>query len=74
MIKLDRIAGGTINNFGGIDVNYTPTGINVGQGGVIREGYNDTGCRIMRNGNIRDRFYMNTGLRVDPFNNIKRGY
>jgi len=74
MSKLERIIGGTINCFGGIDVNYRPTGFNIGQGGVVREGYNDTGCRIMENGSIRDGYKLDTGLRIDSFNNIKRGY
>ena len=74
MAKLEKIIGGNTNPWGGIDVNYRPSRFSIGQGGVIRNGYSDTGCRITNNGNIRDRYYRDTGLRIDSFNIIKRGY
>ncbi len=74
MEKLEKIIGGNINSWGGIDVNYRPSGFSIGQGGVIRDGYSDTGCRITNNGNIRDGYYKDTGLRIDSFNIIKRSY
>ena len=72
MPKLEKIIGGNINPWGGIDVNYRPAGFSIGQGGVIRDGYSDTGCRITENGNIRDGYYRDTGLRINPLNIIKR--
>ena len=46
MADLEKIIGGNINSWGGIDVNYRPSGFSIGQGGVIRNGYSDIGCRI----------------------------
>lgn len=54
MGKSEKIIGRSINSWGGIDVNYWPTGFNIGQGGVILNGYSDSGCRITNNSNIRD--------------------
>ena len=74
MAKLEKIIGGNINSYGGIDVNYRPSGFSIGQGGVIRNGYSDTGCCITNNGNIRDGYYRDTGFRINSFDIIKRGY
>ena len=74
MADLEKIIGGNINSWGGIDVNYRPSGFSIGQGGVIRNGYSDTGCRVVNDGNIRGGYYRGTGLRIDSFNIIKRGY
>lgn len=74
MSKLERIIDGNINSWGGIDVNYRPSGFSIDRGGVIREGYSDTGCRVMENGNIRDGYYQDMGLSVNPFNTITRKY
>jgi len=74
MADLEKIIGGKINSWGGVDVNYKPSGFSIGQGGVIRDGYSDTGCRITNNGNIRDGYYRDSGLRINSLNIIKRGY
>lgn len=74
MKKLESIVGGSINSYGGIDVNYRPTGFSVGSGGQIREGYQDTFAKIGRDGNIRRSYGELTGLSVDLFGNIKKGY
>ena len=74
MAKLEKIVGGNINTLGGVDKNYRPTGISIDRGGVIRDGYTDTGCRITENGIIRDGYHMDTGLRINSFDIIKREY
>ena len=74
MSKLERIIGGNMNSWGGIDVNYRPSGFSIDRGGVVREGHNDRGCRISGNGIVRDGYYNDTGLRIDHSNTIKRGY
>lgn len=74
MEKLEKIIGGSINLWGGVDKNYSPTGFSINQGGVIRDGYSDTGCRVMENGSIRDGYYRDTGLSINSFNIVKRGY
>ena len=74
MAKLENIIGGNINLWGGVDKNYRPTGFSIDRGGVIRDGYSDTGCRITENGIIRDVYHMDTSLRINSFDIIKRGY
>ena len=74
MKKLEGIIGGKINSWGGIDVNYRPSGFNVAADGRISQGYQDTGCRIMNNGNIRDNYYQDTRLSVNRFGMIGRRY
>ena len=74
MAKLEKIVGGNINTLGGVDKNYRPTGFSIDRCGVIRDGYSDTGCRIAENGTIRDGYHMDTSLRINSFEIIKRGY
>ena len=74
MAKLEKIIGGNVNSWGGVENNYKPTGFSIDRGGVIREGYVDTGCRVSENGIIRDGYRMDTGLSIDFCNTIKRGY
>ncbi len=74
MEKLEKIVGGTINSWGGIEKNYQPTSFNIGQGGVIRDGYSDTGCRISGDGIIRDHYNNDTGLSINSSNTINRAY
>lgn len=74
MSKLEKIIGGNINSWGGIDKSYSPTGFNIDQGGVIRDGYNNTEFRVSGDGIIRDGYNNDTGLSVNFSNTIKRGY
>ena len=74
MSKLESIIGGNINSYGGIDVNYKPTGFNIDQGGSICEGYRNTGFRITGNGSIRDHYNNGAGVHVNQFDFIKRDY
>lgn len=71
---LDSILGGTINGYGGIDVNYQPSGFSVGLGGQIKEKYKGTGFGVGRDGSIRGNYGEHTGMGVDLFGNIKKAY
>ena len=72
MSNLEKIVGGNINRCGGIDKCYQPTGFSVGQGGSIREGYIDTGVRILNSGIVTNNYGMDTGMRVNSLGNITK--
>lgn len=64
MSNLESISGGVINNCGGVDVNYQPSGFHVNPNGTLFEGYTPVG-RIDCNGVIRGDYDMPTGLGVN---------
>lgn len=71
-MNLEDIAGGSVNRFGGIDVNYQPTGFSIENSGVIRQGYFDSGLRCGDDGAIRGDYGMRTGFEINSFGTIQR--
>ncbi len=64
MSNLESISGGVVNNAGGIDVNYQPSGFHINSNGSLFEGYSPVG-RIDSNGMIRGDYDMPTGLGIN---------
>lgn len=61
MSNLEGLSGGVVNNWGGIDVNYQPSGFHVNPSGTLFQRYTPVG-RIDAHGTIRGDYDMPTGL------------